>query len=81
MKTIGPSLTLAALFPENGRWAAQFYAGTEQAGGLVGYVSQVECQDAAKALLQELGQRPQVINLASRDAADALAPQVAPPAC
>lgn len=81
MNPIGSPLTLAALFPEGVRWAAQFYAGIELAGGLVGYASQVECQDAAKALLQELGQRPQVINLESREAADALAPQVAPPAC
>jgi hypothetical protein len=76
MKPIGPSLTLAALFPEGNRWAAQFYAGVEPAGGLAGYISQTECQDAATALLRQLGQHPQVTCLASREAADALAPQV-----
>ena len=70
---IGPRLTLAAIYPDGDRWAAQLYAGTEQAGGLAGYASREECQDATAALLRQLDQCPPLLALASLAAADALA--------
>ena len=75
---IGPRLTLAAIYPTGERWAAQFYAGTEHAGALAGYASREECQAAAEAVLHQLGQRPQLLALASLSAADALAASLLP---
>lgn len=75
---IGPALTLAAIFPDGPSWAAQFFAGTEPAGALAGYSTQDECQAAAAGLLKQLGQRPQVVALTSREAARSLASTIRP---